>query len=93
MIVKRPKNIEEVLDGIETVRRFLASCWIDSTMCAQGIRALDNYHREFDEVTGKFKATPLHNWASDAADSIRTGATGYAVEQVFSEADLYPESE
>lgn len=92
VIVKRPKNIEEVLDGIETVRRFLASCWIDSTMCAQGIRALDSYHREYDDVTGKFKASPLHDWASDAADSIRTGATGYAVEQVFSEADLYPES-
>ena len=92
MVVKRPKNIEEVLDGIESVRRFLASCWIDSTMCAPGIRALDNYRREFDDITGKFKANPLHDWASDAADSLRTGATGFVADGFIQEADLYPEA-
>lgn len=90
--VKRPKNIEEKLDGIESVRRFLASCWIDSTTCAQGIRALDNYHREFDEVAGKFKATPDHDWSSDGADALRTGATGFVAEQYVRESDLYPEA-
>lgn len=89
-VVKRPRNIEEVLDGIETVRRFLATCWIDSTTCALGIKALDNYHREFDEVSQKFKANPSH-LGSDGADSLRTGATGFAVEFEHNEADLYPE--
>lgn len=91
-IVKRPKNIEEVLDGIETVRRFLASCWIDETTCSLGIKALDNYHREFDDVTGKFKPSPMHDWASDGADSLRTGATGFVAEQMVRESDLYPEA-
>lgn len=90
-IVKRPRNIEEVLDGIETVRRFLSACYIDSVTCAPGVRALDNYRREFDEVTGKFKATPLHDWASDFADSMRTGATGFVAEQFVRESELYPE--
>lgn len=89
--VRRPKNIEEVLDGIETTRRFLATCWIDQTMCALGIKGLDNYRREFDEVTGKFRPQPLHNWASDIADSLRTGATGFVQAGEARDADLYPE--
>jgi hypothetical protein len=88
--VLRARNIEEVLDGIETTRRFLASCWIDQTSCMQGIKALDNYHREFDEVSQRFKASPAH-LGSDGADSLRTGAVGFAVDNDFREADLYPE--
>lgn len=91
-VVKRPKNIEEVLDGIEAVRRFLASCWIDETTCAEGLRSLDNYRREFDDVIGKFKASPLHNFASDGADALRTGATGFVQESYVRESDLYPEA-
>ena len=90
--VKRPRNIDEVLDGIETTRRFLANCWIDEVCCAPGIRALDNYRREYDEVLQKFKAAPEHNWASDAADSLRTGATGYVAAGTVKEEDLYPEA-
>jgi len=89
--VKRPRNIDEVLDGIETTRRFLANCWIDEVCCAPGIRALDNYRREFDEVTQKFKATPYHDWASDAADALRTGSTGFVAFSVVDEKLLYPE--
>lgn len=91
IVVKRPRNIDEKLDGIETVRRFLGTCWIDEKKCAEGLRALDNYRREFDEVNGKFKQEPLHNWASDGADSLRTGATGYVAAQLVNEAELYPE--
>lgn len=91
-IVRRPRNIEEVLDGIETTRRFLAACWIDSTTCALGIRCLEGYHREFDEVTGKFKANPCHDWASDGADSLRTGATGFVEAMQVQESMLYPEA-
>ena len=91
VVVKRPRNIEEVLDAIESTRRFLSSSWIDDEACTVGINSLDNYRREFDEVLGKFKATPLHDKYSDGADSLRTGATGFAVAQYVREADLYPE--
>ena len=92
MKVKRPKNIEEVLDGIETTRRFLSQCWIDEKTCAQGIKGLDNYRREFDDVSGKFKPQPLHNWASDIADALRTGSTGYVQLEGVPEDQLYPEA-
>ena len=88
--VKRPRNIEEVLDAIESTRRFLSTSWIDDVMCAQGIKSLDNYRREFDEVIGKFKAQPDHK-NSDGADALRTGATGYAVAQTVLDSDLVPE--
>ena len=90
-IVKRPRNIEEVLDAIESTRRFLSTSWIDDVMCAVGIKSLDNYRREFDEVLGKFRAQPLHDKYSDGADALRTGATGFAVAQLVQESDLLPE--
>lgn len=89
--VNRPKNVEEVLDGIEAVRAFLATCWIDEVSCAEGIRALDNYQKEWDDNAGTWKRGPLHNWASHGSDALRTGATGFTQAQLPSEADLYPE--
>ena len=89
--VTRPKNMEEVLDGIEAVRAFLATCWIDETTCAEGIRALDNYQKEWDENAGTWKKGPLHNWASHGSDALRTGATGFTQVELVNEADLYPE--
>lgn len=89
--VNRPKNVEEVLDGIEAVRAFLGSCWIDEISCFEGIRALDNYQKEWDENAGTWKRGPLHNWASHGSDALRTGATGFAVVELPSESDLYPE--
>jgi len=89
--VTRPKNVEEVLDGIEAVRAFLGSCWIDEISCAEGIRALDNYQKEWDDNAGTWKRGPLHNWASHGSDALRTGATGFAVVELPNEADLYPE--
>jgi len=89
--VRRPRNIEEVLDAIESTRRFLSTSWIDETTCAVGIKSLDNYRREYDDTLGKFRAQPLHDKHSDGADALRTGATGFAVAQEVRESELYPE--
>lgn len=90
--VTRPKNLEEVLDGIETVREFLMTCWIDEQNCAEGIRAVDNYQKEWDDNAGTWKKGPLHNWASHGSDALRTGATGFVSHQMVREEDLYPEA-
>jgi len=90
--VPRPKNIEEVLDGIESVRAFLMTCWIDETMCAEGIRALDNYQKDWDDSNATWRKGPLHNWASHGADALRTGATGFTVQHLINERELYPET-
>ena len=89
--VPRPKNLDEVLEGIEAVRNFLMTAWIDEVMCAEGIRALDSYRKEWDEKLGTWKKGPLHNWASHASDSMRTGATGFKQLIEALDSDLMPE--
>jgi phage terminase large subunit len=66
-----------VLDGINSVRRLLDSCWIDETRCARGLEALKAYRREFDDRLKTWKQRPRHGWESHGADALRTYATGY----------------
>jgi phage terminase large subunit len=66
-----------VLDGINSVRRLLDSCWIDETRCARGLEALKAYRREFDDRLKTWKLKPRHGWESHGADALRTYATGY----------------
>lgn len=69
-----------IADGIEAVRNFLPTCWIDETKCAPLIDALDAYQREPDEKHGGFKDRPLHNWASHPADAMRYLSVGFSPE-------------
>jgi phage terminase large subunit len=57
--------------GIDAARMMLPRCRIDSGKCRGGIEALRAYAREYNELTKAFRDTPLHNWASDGADSFR----------------------
>ena len=63
-------------DGIDKVRDLLDNCCIDDKRCKEGIRALRNYRRVFDEKLNRYKNEPLHDWASDYADSFRYLALG-----------------
>jgi hypothetical protein len=65
----------EVQDGIEAVRNMLATCWFDAEKCADGLRSLKNYRKDWDENRGVWLPRPRHDWASHAADAMRTGAT------------------
>lgn len=58
-------------DGIDAVRDMLSYCWIDEKRCHDGVRALRAYQREFDDKMNRYKDKPLHDWASDYADSFR----------------------
>jgi len=58
-------------DGINAVRRILPRCWFDSEKCADGIKALRQYRREWDDVRKVFYERPLHDWASHPADAFR----------------------
>ncbi|MEQ9643533.1 MAG: terminase [Alphaproteobacteria bacterium] len=66
----------EVADGIEAVRAALTRCWFDGVRCAQGLRALRAYRREWDDAHGTWRARPRHDWSSHAADAFRTGIVG-----------------
>lgn len=73
-------RIKSVDAGIAKVRDVFPSCWFDRDRCAQGLKALRNYQYTFDERYQTLRQTPLHNWASNAADAFRQFAQGYIIE-------------
>jgi len=58
-------------DGIEAMRYCLPRFRIDKLNCAQGVRALSEYQRLYDEVLARFSKAPLDNWAVHIADAFR----------------------
>jgi len=65
-----------VADGIMAVRRMLPRCWFEKDATKQGLDALRNYRRNFDEKRNVFFDSPLHNWCSHSADAFRYLAVG-----------------
>jgi len=76
-----------IADGIETVRRMLPMTWIDGERCERLVEALKVYQREWDEKNKVFRQKPKHNWASHAADAVRTFAANH-VEDQFRQMDM-----
>ena len=66
----------ELIPGIDAVRNILNRCWFDEKKCETGIKALENYKKEWNDRAGCWASHPLHNWASHGADAFRTLATG-----------------
>ena len=69
--------------AIETSRRMLSSCAFDETKCADGVKALAAYRREWDDKLGVWKDKPRHDWASHPADAFQTFALGYNPPEVY----------
>jgi hypothetical protein len=67
----------EINDGIQQVRKLFPKMWFDKTKCSQLLRAIENYHKEWDEVKKVFKPVPCHDWSSHAADAFRYLAVAY----------------
>jgi len=65
-----------VQDGIEAVRATIPKCYFDRSNCAQGLKALRHYHRQFNDRTGDWKDRPNHDWSSHAVDSFRYLSVG-----------------
>jgi hypothetical protein len=64
-----------IYDGIAAARAVLPKCWFDSSSCAKGLKALQNYHREYDDKHRVYRDIPVHDWASHGADAWRYFAT------------------
>jgi phage terminase large subunit len=58
------------VDGIQAARLTLADCYID-TKCQEGLDALKQYQREYDEDKKCFRDKPRHDWTSHYADAFR----------------------
>lgn len=60
-----------VVDGIEAVRSALAKIWFDQNKCADLIKSLEHYRREYDHKKQVYKSTPLHDFSSHYSDAMR----------------------
>lgn len=63
-------------DGIHAVRMLLPNCWFDRVKTADGLKAMKSYQKKFDSKNKIYIDKPLHDWASNYADSFRTYAMG-----------------
>jgi hypothetical protein len=63
-------------DGIHAAQMLLPRIWVDREACKAGLEALRQYHRAYNERTRSFRASPVHDWSSHAADAFRYLAVG-----------------
>lgn len=70
-------RIPELMDGIAQVKQAFDNCWFDKERCKEGLAALANYARKYDEERDTYMERPVHNWASNGADAFRQFAQGY----------------
>ena len=66
----------DIISGIDQVRSLLARCWFDEKKCLTGIRALENYKKQWNDRLGCWHKDPLHDQNSHGSDAARTLATG-----------------
>jgi hypothetical protein len=60
--------------SINGVRQILPKCYFDAEKCAEGLKAMRSYRRDWDEARGTWTNSPRHDWASHPADAIAEGA-------------------
>jgi hypothetical protein len=60
-----------IADGINAVRRILPLCVFHPRCEPEGVAALEQYRREWDDEKKAFRASAIHDWASHYADAFR----------------------
>jgi len=63
-------------DGLHAAQMLIPRCWFDAEKCKQGLVALRQYHRGYNERARSFRNTPVHDWSSHFADALRYTAVG-----------------
>ena len=58
-------------DGIQAARSTFPRCNFNEKTCEDGIEALKFYHHAYDDEKKIFSDNPVHDWASNGADSFR----------------------
>ncbi len=60
-----------IQEGIELARGVFPRIWIDSGKCSYLIKALENYHKNYNERLNVYSDKPVHDWSSHASDAFR----------------------
>jgi hypothetical protein len=74
-IVPRTASVWDSIRG--KVRPVLPRCYFDEALCAEGIKCLDNYRKQWNEQMSVWRDEPRHDEFSHGADAFRTFAEGY----------------
>lgn len=84
----------EVEEGIHAARMLFPRCWFDAEKCRAGIEALMGYHRDYNDKLREFKATPVHDSCSHAADAFRGLAVRHQIpaEKAQAQASAMPQN-
>jgi len=67
-----------VQNGIQAVRMMLPRVWFDAERCSDGIEALRQYQREYDEDKKAFRQSPRHDFSSHPSDAFRMVAVSWS---------------
>ena len=67
-------RIKTEQDGIEASRTFMPNVYVDEVRCAQLIKCLDSYRKEWDDKRGVYKDHPLHDWSSHGYKAFESAA-------------------
>jgi len=72
-------RITEKYTAIQEVRQWLPKVWIDESSCAEGIKCLKNFKREWDDKNGCWKNKPKHDWAQHGYDGLESLVRGLSL--------------
>jgi len=64
-----PKS--SIANGIMEGRKIMPYVWFDEDRTINLLKALENYHYEYNQRRKMFTNNPLHDWSSHAADAFR----------------------
>lgn len=67
------KKSDNILVDIEMLRALFPRLYFDQTRCAQGIKCVENYRKEWNEKKECFRERPFHNWASHGTQALIYG--------------------
>jgi phage terminase large subunit len=65
------KRTGDVQGDIIATRSFLRRCAFNKTACKDGVNALKNYTKKWNDQRNAWSDEPFHNWASHGADAFR----------------------
>jgi hypothetical protein len=68
-------------EGIARTKVLLRQCFFDKEKCKTGLKLLENYRQEYDELNKIFKKQPLHDFASHTADAMRYAGVSVQTKQ------------
>ncbi len=80
-------------EGIDATKVLFNRFWFDETHCAEGIKHIDGYRKDWDDKLGQWKPTPRHDIHSHGADALRTLGVAWIDVYVPSDEDKHQSGE